>query len=338
MVNGYHKEESDDDEVDDVISESLELIYGSTADEKLEGTNKILAHCRDVRFLEKIIEHHQLMSAFARLFGEAENQPVELNFALGKLFLALSFIDDFHSVLSDHRIGAMAFAVVELEVKRARHRGLEAGTDAAMIQSPHDCSLEQPSSQSYCAFKKKQERVLFVCLGILNNIADDLGVLRKMMKKSLVTWLTECIHQKSAESVLVTICLIKKASIFEETVVGLSTQNCKMVSKLAQLLTTEYRNDIKKEALATLFNLSFYQGCIELISNESIHSALVVMLQEPLLVTQALQLMYHLSSTEENRQKLFEARLSPELIDLLPRISSSRTYDRGIAGLFVNVS
>jgi len=108
---------------DQFVDEALELLYDSSHDKKLKGTIKVLSLCRDSRILEDIVQNHQLMSALSRLLGESDSLPIDLTFGIGKLFLTLSLIEDFHEALSSHRVGALALGVAELELKRVWHRG-----------------------------------------------------------------------------------------------------------------------------------------------------------------------------------------------------------------------
>ena len=84
-----------------------------------------------------------------------------------------------------------------------------------------------------------------------------------------------------------------------------------------------------------------------MISNANdIHSRLVTFLDnEPSVSsTQTLQLMYHLSSKEDDRQQLYDAGITPHLIQLLKSHTSTSSdeggdeMDSGLAGLLVNVS
>lgn len=156
-----------------IINESLELLYGDHGD-VINGINQL---CKS-ELLEDIVQNHQLMSALARLLGDDTNRPLEMLFLLGKLFLSLSMIIDFHQILLNQRVGALTLAVVELEVKRAQQR---IGTDSSSTFS----------GQLY--FSKQQGRVLFICLSILNNLAADSAVLKKMIKRSLVDLVIQCI-------------------------------------------------------------------------------------------------------------------------------------------------
>ena len=295
---------------------SLEHLYGDTPDEKMRGISQVLTVCIDKQnSLEEITQNHQLMSALSRLLGEAETLPVDLVFSIAKLFFSLSLIEDYHTILSGHRVGALALGVIE------------------------SCTKQLDSiNNKYPSFSTRQEHLLLLVLSILNNLADDMDVLHKMMKKSLVSLLTRCIHQKSIEPIMVTLALLKMASIFEETAIELSSPGCSLISQLARLLTTPCI-ELQQRVLNILFNLSFHKECTIMISDaEGIHTSLVRLMQVPSLSTITIQLSYHLSSREVDRQKLLGAGVMSKLVDLLHHISPKENIDKGFAGLLVNVS
>jgi hypothetical protein len=323
------------DTPDQIINKSLELLYGSPED-VIKGINQVLLLLgKSTDTLVSIVQNHQLMSALARLLGDDSNQSIELMFSLGKLFLSLSLIEDFHQILSSHRVGALTLGLVELEIKRAQHRGSAPAlltTDSAV---PANCVIDL-TSQNH--FSKKQERLLFVCLSILDNLADDSTVLKKMIKKSLVDILIQCIlHRKPSEYLFVAVSLLNKTSAFADTSSDLSRNGRRAISQLTHLLSFP-QNALVHDAITTLFNISFHQECANFISAEKIHSRLLTFLQKNSLCNITLKLIYHLTSREEDRQKLYEAKITPCLMELLAHVSANEELDRAVAGILVNVS
>ena len=346
----HHSVNIDSSDPDQIISNALEQLYGDSAEEKMEGINNVtsLLVQRDLtndNLLQDIVENSQLMSALARLLGESSHHPIELTFGIAKIFLCLSIVEDFHQILSSHRVGALALETIELELRRASHRR---GAESTTTSGDDEVVTELVGYNT--TFSQKQSNMILVCLSILDNLADDYNVLRKMIKKSLVQTLAQCIHQQQTHFVNPALSLLKKASIFEETAIDLSSgTGCSVISRLVNLLSISSSShhvvvaeEAQQDAIITLFNLSFHQDCAALISVENdAHSRLLALMQNPSLDTETtLQLMYHLSSREENRQKLYEAGITSHLIDLLMHTSaeSNRDLEPGFAGLLVNVS
>ena len=239
------------------MDDALESLYQETAEDKLEGIHKITTLLSSAtttnntsttaNSLDDVIKNDQLMGALARLFSESSHHPIELTFGIGKIFLLLSLIEDYHEILSSHYVGSLCLDVIDLELKRALHRG--------------SCGSEQEDSCSSYTFTRKEENVLFVCLSILDNLADEFTVLRKMVKKSLVQCLIGCIHLQNVGPAL---SLLKKASIFEETTIEMSSSSSVAISRLAELLLSSNSSShddesisIQQDVVITLFNLSF---------------------------------------------------------------------------------
>ncbi len=141
--------------------------------------------------------------------------------------------------------------------------------------------------------------------------------------------LIQCIHQKSSEHLFVAFSILKKASVYADTPSNLSRAGYALISHLTQLLSI-LQNALVHKSVITLFNLSFHQECVGLISAEMIHSQLLAFLQKKPLCN-----MYHLTSREEDRQKICKAKITPCLIDLMTRIPAN---EGAVAGLLRNVS
>eukprot|EP00956_Cyclotella_meneghiniana_P018278 scaffold30336_cov35-Cyclotella_meneghiniana.AAC.1 len=121
--------------IDDVIDESLELIYGSV-EEKKTGVNKLLSLVKShPTALEHLIQNHRLMSALTRLYGE-DDVHAELSFAIAKIFLVLASIEDFQDMISSYRVGALTIGLLELEIKRACHRGNSSASSSLDMAVP----------------------------------------------------------------------------------------------------------------------------------------------------------------------------------------------------------
>ena len=309
----------------EAINDALELLYGSM-EEKHAGINKILALCRDTG-IDALIDHHQLVSALARLFSE-DNIPPELSFGIGKLFLVFCMDDRFHDVLSKYRVGALALGAIELEVKRAYHR---------VNDSISSSSFELASSAPPYSFTKKQELMVMVCCGILSNIADDFWALRKMIKKSLTRTLGHCLELRTLEALNAVLALLLKASIFEESADEISREKYvveKLVGLLRELSEDTKASGIRDKVVRILFNLSFHEGCFRIMSSIGTISTIISLFETKPTV---IKLTYQMSCNKENRNILTEAGIATKLSDLLKGLNH-HTPEHSLAGLLVNMS
>ena len=301
-----------DNEVDNVIEVSVELLYGSST-EKLSAAKQVasLLCGGDIDTLERVVGDKQLISAFARLLL-ADDSNAELSFIISKVILAVSMFEDFHEILSsNHRIGSTVLNVIEMELQRS------SGSDGI-------------------TFSTRQENFLFLCLSIVCNLATNIDTLRKMVKKRLVPLVVGCLQMRSSRAVIVSLKLLRLSSIFEETAVQVATNELPIIATLMRNLPND---DVQLDIITILFNISFHEDCLQLISNEPmLHSFLVDNCHERHLKQHIVGLMYHLSSIHDNRSKFFDAGISEFLIKSISKTTKKKTLDDALAGLLVNVS
>lgn len=302
--------------IDNDLDEAVDLLYGST-EEKLQGVNRVISLCRnDIDAMNSAVTNHQLMSALARLFGEGGSH--EICFVIGKLFLALVSIEDFQDVLSTYRVGALTSGVIEIEVRRSQHRG-------NTVAAPTD-----PNK-----FSTKEEAVIMIGCDILSHIADDFGALRKMIKKDIASTLAHCLSMNAIPALHSVLKLLLKVCIFEEAADELSGDESKAIEKLVRLLHVPTLND---EVASILFNLSFHEDCLSVMSSTDIYSSVTKLLGKKPIHHSIYKLAYHLSCNEGNRNQLVGAGITSKLEDILKNSLSRFQIHEGLAGLLVNMS
>lgn len=304
--------------IEDAIDESLELIYGSVEENKV-GVNKLLSLVRlHPTALEHLIQNHRLISALTRLFGE-DDVHAELSFAIAKLFLVFASIESFRDIIFSYRVGALALGVLELEIKRACHRGnLSASSDLAV----------QP-----VVFTKRQELLSMVCCKILDHIGDDFNALCKMVKKSLATTLRYFLELKTCQALNAVLALLLKLSIFKVAADELSSEGHHVIEILAGLLCV---SEINSEVVCILYNLSFHNDCFGIISSTTnIHYSILEMFGKKSLVY---TLACNLSSSEDNRHRFVDAKISSRLVDILRSSDPREPMDEGLAGILINMT
>ena len=65
-------------------------------------------------------------------------------------------------------------------------------------------------------FIRKQDKLLFVCFHILLNLAEDVAVEYKMVKRKIARFLTAGLGRTSAELLILAVTFLKKLSIYQE--------------------------------------------------------------------------------------------------------------------------
>ena len=208
----------------------------------------------------------------------------------------MSQVEENHERLAENRIGALAIGVLEVQVKRHNSRG-------------------------DVAFSDEQERLITLCLDILNNLGDSPIILNKMMKKDLPSLLVPFVRLRSPGAIVLSLSLIRSASIYEETAAALSAEGCQVIPFLVSVLGNTDVREISVDVICTLFNLSLHDRCLDMISRTDIWESLAILVEDR--CNQAVSLMYRLSSTEANRDYMTEmglAALVGELVnDFAPR-------------------
>lgn len=141
------------------------------------------------------------------------------------------------------------------------------------------------------------------------------------MKKDLPSLLVPFVRLRSPTAIVLTLSLLRSASIYEETAATLSAEGCQVIPFLATVIDNTDVREIQVDVVCTLFNLSFHDPCLEMISRTDIWESLTVLVRDR--CNQAVSLMYRLSSTEANREYMTEiglAALVGELVnDFAPR-------------------
>jgi len=69
---------------------------------------------------------------------------------------------------------------------------------------------------TYLKFIRKTEKLLSFCFGLLLNLAEDLNIERKMVKRKIVQLLVEMLDRSNLDLLYSVLNFLKKLSIFSE--------------------------------------------------------------------------------------------------------------------------
>lgn len=151
---------------------------------------------------------------------------------------------------------------------------------------------------------EKQDKLLFVSLYILLNLAEEPAVEKKMVKKDLISRLDFMISRRNADLLVITVTMLRKLSIIEENKDTMRALG--VVPKLVRFIPCSSQA-LVNNVLRLLFNLSFDKEC----RGQMIRAGLLPKLVK-LLATQAcfrgrsLKLLYHLSA-DDTCKSMFSA-------------------------------
>ena len=304
--------------------------------------------------LEQLIQNTTVMGALTRVLQDDFKKSSELTFTILKIFLSFSNFVEMHALMANYRIGLLTMKAIDYEVKRSELRDVEKAekdaayeTDLAAIKSQYssdetalktqiDKLRKQRDKESSKRGRqvKMQNKVFFVGFYILLNLAEDVSVERKMVKKGLISSIDAALVRSSVD--LVSLCLnfLKKLCIFEENKDLLRDMN--IVSKLSKFLTCA-QQQIVIDTLKVLFNMSFDAAIREQIVQVGLLPKLVHLLKQPPLRARTLKLLYHLS-VDDRCKSMFAYTEGVSLVMGMVVNFPGEQLPKELAGLAVNLS
>lgn len=173
--------------------------------------------------------------------------------------------------MANYRIGVLTMKAIEFEVKRTEVRDQERYSrelelEEELAQAKQKTPLDYPAvvervrkirekeNIKQRALVRKQDKLLFVGFYILLNLAEDVTVERKMIKKSLIQQLTSMLNRTFEDLLILSVTFLKKLSMFEENKDVF--KEMKLVETLSRFLACSSQ-PLTNITLRLLFNLSF---------------------------------------------------------------------------------
>jgi len=213
---------------------------------------------------------------------------------------------EMHSILSNYRVGALTMKVVELELKRTRHK-TEERTKA--MEDMVEISKKQEMKDAVLA--RRQDKIIFVALHLLINLAEDVTVEKKMVKKNLVAQLTENLNRRTPDCLMLILTFLRKLSIFSENKVIMANKEVGTIHCLCKFLPCSH-DKLTQAALRLLFNLSFDKDCRKVMVDAGMLPKLVGLLKKAPFRAKTIRLLYHLSADDRTKRLLSKVRLEEE--------------------------
>uniref|UniRef100_A0A914ZHC8 Kinesin-associated protein n=1 Tax=Panagrolaimus superbus TaxID=310955 RepID=A0A914ZHC8_9BILA len=296
------------------IESYIELLYEET--EKTKGTAYILSLSSKPSNLQRLIDNDVLMAALTRVFREDSKKNFELATNIAVIFLRLSSIKSLQTVISHYKIGALSMQLIENELKRWEIWKNEAKT-----------SIEVKAKKKWEFAIQRQDELVSVLLQILINLADDLRVENKMVKRGILTILIKCLDHGTPNLMVSAITFLWKLSVFVENKDAMLTQN--IIEKLVPLFPT---NNLKLTncLYSLLFNLSFDQS----LRTKMVANGLVPFVAPAIEHNStALCLLYHLSTIDDAKAMI---TFTDAISSLMKMLNSKDNLI--VKGILVNVA
>ncbi|OQR96911.1 kinesin-associated protein [Thraustotheca clavata] len=302
----------------DDLDTYMELLYEEEMESKLHGVTQILNLAEFGGNLEILIQNEALLSLLSRVLNDEYKKNYDFTLNMMRIFWCFSNFLQLHPILSNYRIGAITLKIVDFEVKRHELRLEE---ERALEKTIQERTLDENAMMKLKAEKKKnkkrmkkQDQLLYVCLSVLFNLAEDIHTERKMVKKRIVHFLAKMLDRVNPELVILTIGFLKKLSVFEEN------KNA-MIELQVPEKTIRYvkcnHDKTAQIALKFLFNLSWDARVRESMVKNSLVPSLVELLKKPPFRALTLRLLYHLSMDDRCKSMFTYTEAIPIVMQLV---------------------
>eukprot|EP00941_MAST-03F_sp_MAST-3F-sp1_P006015 g6015.t1 len=183
-------------------------------------------------------------------------------------------------------------------------------------------------------FIKKQEKLLYVTVSMLLNLAEDLSAERKMVKKGIVRLLGLLLDRKNVDLLTLVTVFLKKLSVFKENKDKMKEEH--VIPKLLKFVGGK-NTQLSLATLRLLFNISFDPEARQIMVEQSLIPRLVGLLKQPQFRAIVLRLMYHLSIDDRHKSFFTYTEAIPLVMQLVINFPQSK-LPKELAALAINLS
>ncbi|TPX57785.1 hypothetical protein PhCBS80983_g03597 [Powellomyces hirtus] len=310
------------------IESYIEGLYEEIPD-KIKSTRNVMELAREPGNLDALVGNEALISALSRVLREDNRKSTPLNTNIITIFFCFSQFPQYQEVITAHKVGDMCLRIVEMEVRRF---GIWCedlkGFEAKCAQNPADKTLVAELDQETRKFQatvQKQDQLLFVSFHLLLNLAHDLSIEPKMVKRGIVKYLVEMMSRGTPELVVLVTNFLKRLSIVRENkdeIVGMGEG---FMSKLDRLIPNEHETlqplllrltlNLVHEAhfRSQLHRYHFLSKFIQLLQSTSSASSSGLKRQ----MTPTLQILYMMTLEEKGRAAFANSESTSLILRLL---------------------
>jgi ribosome-binding ATPase YchF (GTP1/OBG family) len=161
------------------------------------------------------------MSALSRVLREDGRRSIELITNIIYIFFCFSNFSEFHAIITTNKVGDMCLRVTDLELSRFNLLVQDIQKCEKKAQStPNDKTIISKLSLEHQKFQnviRKQDQLLFVSFHLLLNLAEDLSIEVKMIKRDIVKYLINMLDRSTPELLVLSVSFLKKLSVFKES-------------------------------------------------------------------------------------------------------------------------
>jgi hypothetical protein len=256
---------------------------------------------------------------------------------------------EMHSLMAQFRVGVLTMKAIEFELKRTELRDAENAQREKDLQEELARAKDSPDSASIVEkarkvrdretakqrqFMRKQDKLLFVGFYVLLNLAEDVTVEKKMIKKSLIPQLIAMLTRNFEDLLILVVTFLKKLSMFEEN--KNIYRDLNLVDALSKFLPCSSQ-PLVNITLRLLFNLSFDKELRDQMLKAGFVPKLTALLRTAQYRAKTLKLLYHLSVDDRCKAMITYT----DGISLLMGMTINFPHDllaKELAALMINVS
>lgn len=273
--------------------------------------------CRNLSKMVNISKSHfiseSLMSALSRVLREDGRRSMELVTNIVYIFFCFSNFSEFHPIITANKIGNICLGITDQELKRfdiwsqdikkLEESGIRFETYKLVAKGGNDKSSVARLENEHVKFQsmiRKQDQLLFVSFHILLNLAEDLSIEVKMIKKNIVKYLVTMLDRETPELLTLVVTFLRKLSVFKENKNEMLALQEPLLKHLERLIDSPYKS-LQSLSLRLILNLSHDAGFRQNIVKHGLFGKIIQLFkkQDSILIT--LQVLYQLSIDDKSR-------------------------------------
>ncbi|GMS89342.1 hypothetical protein PENTCL1PPCAC_11517, partial [Pristionchus entomophagus] len=272
------------------VESYIELLYEDIT-AKNRGSLCILELAKNPANLLLLSENEILVSALSRVLRDEWRKNLELAKNIISVFHLFSSFSQTQHIVIEQKMGAFCMNAIELELDRGRDW-------VNQMKTAHE------ETRKKCEIALRREHAMLeVSVSLLLNLADDLSVEMKMLRKGLLTLMSKCLYHATQPNHSYTLLppvltfLLKLSTMIENHPL---LEKEGIAQKVAELFPMG-DSSTRRTALSLLFNLSFHPSIrSSLLSTALIqHTAQLCKKDE-----KALNVLYQLTLSDHSRSLL----------------------------------
>lgn len=158
-------------------------------------------------------------------------------------FFCFSNYSHYHPLVTQCKVGDMCLKIADNELARVELLTNDLQKlESKSASNPKDAKLVKEVEQEHRKFQsmiRKQDQLLFACFYTLMNLAEDMSIEVKMVKREIVKYLIILVERQTPELQLLAVTFLKKLSVFRENKEQMVIMADALISKLLPFIPCE---------------------------------------------------------------------------------------------------